>query len=272
MALSDRSDQSDRPDRSNGTDTPVLAFKEQPFTRILVTLALGLSALPATAADGNQLLEEIDRNLQPDSYEAYRKLINVEPDGKRKEFVLFTAKKGKDKVLALFLGPARDKGRATLRLGDNMWLYIPNVGKPVRITSLQSVTGGIFNNADILRLDYSREYAVTGQKKDGSQTVLSLKAKTKSVAYDRLSMWVDAKRKLPTKIECRTAKGMLVKTLHFKDIKSFGGGVTRPARVETSSPLHKGYRSVMIFGKIKKRSFKDEVFTLSYLPKVETLR
>lgn len=36
-----------------------------------------------------------------------------------------------------------------------MWLYIPNVGKPMRITSLQSVTGGVFNNADIMRLDYA---------------------------------------------------------------------------------------------------------------------
>ena len=42
-----------------------------------------------------------------------------------------------------------------------MWLYIPNVGKPVRITSLQSVTGGVFNNADILRVDYTEEYEVT---------------------------------------------------------------------------------------------------------------
>ena len=243
-----------------------------PRIRALATLFLALFSLPAMTAPGSELLKQIDRNLQPESYEAYRKLINIEPNGRRKEFVLFTAKKGQDKVLALFLEPARDKGRTTLRLGDNMWLYIPNVGKPVRITSLQSVTGGIFNNSDILRLDYSHEYDVVGQKKEGDLTVLSLKAKTKSVAYDKLTMWVDAKRKLPTKIECRTAKGMLIKTLHFKDIKSFGGGITRPAKIETDSPLHKGYRSVMIFGKIKKRTFKDEAFTLSFLPRVETLR
>ncbi len=238
----------------------------------LIALSLGLSVFPATAASGTQLLKEIDRNLQPVSYEAYRKLINIEPSGKRKEFLLYTAKKGGDKVLSLFLEPARDKGRATLRLGDNMWLYIPNVGKPVRITSMQSVTGGIFNNSDIMRLDYSLEYNVTSQKKQGSLTVLHLKAKSRSVAYDKLVMWADPKRKLPTKIECRTSSGTLVKTLYFKDVKSFGGGITRPAKIETDSPLHKGYRSVMIFGKVKKRTFKDEVFTLGFLPRVGTLR
>jgi len=238
----------------------------------LIALFLSLSAFPAAAASGTQLLKEIDRNLQPVSYEAYRKLINIEPSGKRKEFLLYTAKKGGDKVLSLFLEPARDKGRATLRLGDNMWLYIPNVGKPVRITSMQSVTGGIFNNSDIMRLDYSLEYNVTGQSKSGTLTVLRLKAKSRTVAYDKLVMWVDAKRKLPTKIECRTSTGTLVKTLYFKDVKSFGGGITRPAKVETDSPLHKGYRSVMMFGKVKKRTFKDEVFTLGFLPRVGTLR
>ena len=66
--------------------------------------------------------------------------------------IVYTVKKGRDKVATLLLSPASDKGRSTLRQGENMWLYIPNVGKPVRITSLQSVTGGIFNNADIMRV------------------------------------------------------------------------------------------------------------------------
>jgi len=242
------------------------------ITRALTALALCLSVVPALAGEGDDLLKQVDRNLEPASYESYRKLINIEPDGKRKEFTLFTVKKGQDKIVIYFLAPASDKGRSTLRLGDNMWLYIPNVGKPVRVTSLQSVTGGIFNNADILRLDYSKEYSVTSQKKEGATIILTLKARTSTVAYDKLIMWVDAAKKLPTKIQCRTAKGMLIKTVYFKNIKSFGGGITRPATIETDSPLHKGYRSVMLFDKLKARTVKDEVFTLSFLPKVGTLR
>ena len=49
------------------------------------------------------------------------------------------------------------------------------------------------------------------------------------------------------RIECPTPTSMLIKTLHFKDIKDFGGGVIRPATVETDSPLHKGYKSSMVF-------------------------
>ena len=213
--------------------------------RIIKTIIVLLSlciALPVYAVDGAALLKQVDRNLSPDSYESYRKLINVEPDGKKKEFTLFTVKKGLDKVASLFIAPASEKGRSTLRLGENMWLYIPNVGKPIRITSLQSVVGGVFNNADILQLDYAAEYDVEKVEETGGEYLLFLKAKTKTVAYDRLKIWADKKNVLPTKIECLTEANMLIKTLYFKDVKDFGGGIKRPAVIETDSPLFKGYK------------------------------
>lgn len=238
----------------------------------LLVLFCALLAGAAFAIDGTQLLQKVDRNLEPEAYEMYRKLINIEPDGSRKEFVLYSVKKGKDKLLALFLDPPSERDRATLRLDENMWLYIPNVGKPVRIASLQSVIGGIFNNADILRLDYASEYDVDKMTEDKDSYVLSLKAKTSNVAYDRLKMSVDKKTVLPTTIECYAASGMLIKTLTYKDVKDFGKGIKRPATLETDSPLHKGYKSVMIYGQIRARSMPDEVFTLEYLPRAKELR
>lgn len=237
-----------------------------------VVIAILVPALPAMALDGNEILLKVDRNLHPESYEMYRKLINIEPDGSKKEYVLFTIKKGQEKMAALFLSPASEKGRSTLRLGDNMWLYIPSVGKPLRITSLQSVVGGIFNNSDILRLDYSTEYNATVLEESDDAYVLDCKAKTSSVAYDRLKMKVDKKTMLPATIECYAASGMLIKTLHYKENKSFGDGLIRPSVLETDSPLHKGYKSVMLFAKISKKDFADEVFTLNYLPRIDELR
>lgn len=238
----------------------------------LIVLLCALIASAAFAIDGTQLLQKVDRNLEPEAYEMYRKLINIEPDGSRKEFVLYSVKKGKDKLLALFLDPPSERDRATLRLAENMWLYIPNVGKPVRIASLQSVIGGIFNNADILRLDYASEYDVDKMTEDKDTYVLSLKAKSNNVAYDRVKMMVDKKTVLPTTIECYAASGMLIKTLTYKDVKDFGKGIKRPATLETDSPLHKGYKSVMIYGQIRARSMPDEVFTLEYLPRAKELR
>ena len=200
------------------------------------------------------------------------KLINIEPNGDRKEFVIYSVKKGKDQTASLFLSPSSDKGRSTLRQGDNMWLYIPNVGKPMRITSLQSVTGGVFNNADIMRLDYAVEYDVKSVDEQADHYLLDLKAKTGDVAYDKLKMKVDKKLILPTEIEAFASSGMLMKTLRFKDIKDFGGGIKRPATIETDSPLYKDYKSVMLYSGLKKKDFPDEVFTQGFMSRLEELR
>src|SRR4030065_353782 len=174
------------------------------ISKTVVVLLVFLFATPCYATDGAELLKQVDRNLNPESYESYRKLINIEPDGRKKEFTLYTVKRGLDKVAFLFLAPASEKGRSSLRLGDKMWLY--------------------------------------------------------------------KNKKVPTKIECLTEASMLIKTLYFKEIKDFGSGIVRPSVIETDSPLYKGYKSVMILAKIKKREFTDEVFTLTFMPNLESLR
>ena len=239
--------------------------------KLLIALALLIPAGAALALDGDALLKRIDANLMPPSYEAYRKLVNIEPDGKKKEFVFYTAKKGRDSMAMLYLAPASEKGRSTLRLGENMWLYIPNVGRPMRITSLQSVTGGVFNNADIMQVDYAAEYSVANASASAAGYLLELKARNKTVAYDKLKMWA-SKDEVLEKIECYSASGMLIKTLEFKELKDFGGGFSRPSVIETFSPLYKGYRSLMIYSQVKAREFKDEVFTTGYMSRLEGLR
>jgi outer membrane lipoprotein-sorting protein len=241
------------------------------ITKLLAFAALCFPFV-ASAIDGVELLRKVDRNLEPESYESYRKLINIEPNGDRKEFVIYSVKKGKDQTASLFLSPSSDKGRSTLRQGDNMWLYIPNVGKPMRITSLQSVTGGVFNNADIMRLDYAVEYDVKSIDEQADHYLLDLKAKTGDVAYDKLKMKVDKNLILPTEIEAFASSGMLMKTLRFKDIKDFGGGIKRPATIETDSPLYKDYKSVMLYSGLKKKDFPDEVFTQGFMSRLEELR
>ena len=231
-----------------------------------------LLAVPAYSDDGNTILQKVDRNLNPETFEMYRKLINIEPNGSKKEFIMYSVKKGRDQIVSVFLSPASEKGRATLRVEENMWLYIPNVGKPIRITSLQSVTGGIFNNADIMRLDYSAEYNCNRVEQQKDLLILHLKAKTRAVAYDSVKMWVDDKILLPLKIECFASSGMLIMTIYFKKTKDFGDGLIRPAVIETDSPLHKGYKSIMIFAKMKKRDLPNEAFTLNFLSRVESLR
>jgi hypothetical protein len=84
-------------------------------------------------------------------------------------------------------------------------------------------------------------------------------------------MWVDKKAVIPTKIECYAASGLLIKTLYLKEIKPFEG-VRRPSIIETDSPLYKGYQSIIAYANVKRKVVGDEVFTLEFLSKIETIR
>lgn len=241
--------------------------------KILISFVLVfLPIFSLHAQDANALLKTVDDNLMPESYEAYRKIINEEPNGSKKEFSFYTVKKGKDKIALLYLAPASEKGRGTLRLGDNMWLYIPSANKPIRITSLQSITGGVFNNADIMQIEYSVEYDAVFAGETDSEHILDLKAKNRSVAYDKLKMWITKEKKYIRKVEAYSASGLLIKTLEFKEDKDFGNGRVRPSLVETFSPLYKGYRSFLIYQRIKPRQLPDEVFTLNFMARLGSLR
>lgn len=223
------------------------------------------------AIDANELLREIDRNMQPPSFEMYRKLINIEPDGRQREYVLYTIRK-EDRVAAVFLDPPSERGRSTLRRGENMWLYVPEVGRPIRITSLQSAVGGVFNNSDIMRLDFSDEYTAELTDKDDTHYILDLQARDQAVPYERLQMWVDRDAIIPSRIEAYADADLLIKTLDYSGIEDFGEGIVRPSRLDTTSPLQKGYRSVMLFSNIRARVLPNEAFTLGFMPRVGELR
>ena len=77
---------------------------------------------------------------------------------------------------------------------------------------------------------------------------------------------------LSSKIVCYASSEILLKTLHFKEVKAYVDNIIRPSVIETNSPLHKGYKSIMIFVKVKPMKLKDEVFTLTFMSKLESLR
>ena len=92
------------------------------------------------------------------------------------------------------------------------------------------------------------------------------------MAYDRLKMWVDKQHKLPVRVEAYAASGLLIKSLHYREPKDLGDGIIRPSVVETDSPIYKGYRSAMIWAKVKQRPLADELFTLDAMGRINELR
>ena len=234
---------------------------------LLLVLMMGINIFSAELT-GNDILKIVDKNLAPRDNEMYKKITNIESNGKTKEFILYSAKKGDDKILSAFLSPASEKGRTTLRVGDNMWSYIPAVKRPIRITSMQSVIGGLFNNSDIMKVDFLTEYDAKILEQNDKEYIIELKAKSKDIAYDKIKMWVSKENTLPYKYEAYTYSGMLYKVIELTKIKDFGNGIVRPSLVTTTSPFQKGAKSMMEYLKVTPKEFPEEMFTQANMSKI----
>jgi outer membrane lipoprotein-sorting protein len=233
---------------------------------LLITITvIWQKGFTVTDKRADAILKRVDRRLGFPAYTALSKIINLEPNGLKKEFIMKTFKKGDKRIANLFLSPATDKGRTTLRVGDNMWMFIQSAGRPIRIASLQSVIGGVFNNSDLLRFEFHVEYNARLKKENAAVIELELKAKTNMVAYDKLYMIIDKRYYTPIRLDCYSASGILIKTLNFKNIKNFGNNLVRPSVIDTTSPLQRGYRSLWILGRITPAYLRDDIFTLNYM-------
>ena len=91
-------------------------------------------------ADEIVRLSDMSRN----GWECYavRTVIRNYEDGEATEEGAFDVTiRGADRTLVKFLNPDV-KGQYLLMVNDDMWIYMPNTRKPIRITPLQRLMGG----------------------------------------------------------------------------------------------------------------------------------
>jgi outer membrane lipoprotein-sorting protein len=112
----------------------------------------------AETPDAIALLKRSDsyRNGWP-SYVLKVKITHYE-SGKVDEDKLYeVSQKGTEKTYVEFLSP-REKGQHLLMLGDDMWVYLPDTSRPIRITPLERLNGDA-SNGDVARTNYAVDYS-----------------------------------------------------------------------------------------------------------------
>src|SRR4051812_8253138 len=110
------------------------------FLVLSAVFFMGAAAHEATkggARSATEILEHADAIRNPS--ESFRMRAEVKTGEDTSEFEVQT--KGKDKTLVKTLAPSRDVGRNMLMLDENMWAYIPNLKRAVRIGLNQKLTG-----------------------------------------------------------------------------------------------------------------------------------
>ncbi len=248
-------------------------MSSRPVSALLAALAAPSLAL-ALPPDAPTILRRADRAVLGETA-TYTLRMSVLRPGKPERVVEMNGwKKGDEQGLVRYTAPAKERGTAYLRSGESTWLYLPSAEKVVRVGARQNFGGGDFSNADIFRLSLVKDYdpALAGEEAVEGEACyrLELKAKDRSVAYDRVVYWVRSDGTFyPVKADYYTLSGKKLKSLVLSQVKPIGGR-PRPTLLTMESRVDEGSRTRLEFLTIQDDvRLDDRVFTPSALERGE---
>jgi outer membrane lipoprotein-sorting protein len=192
--------------------------------------------------------------------------------GRPKEERLYKVlSKGNDNTIVMTLEPASERGQILLMKGRDLWMFLPRVSQPVRLSLAQRLIGQV-SNGDIARANFAGDYKakLLGSEKLGNEMayLLDLVAVDRSVTYQRVRYWVSQATLRPLKAEFYSLSDRLLKSCEYRDYKQLSGKV-RPTRLIMTDALNKGEQSLLDYSAMKPRELPDHVFTKEYLRRLD---
>lgn len=224
-----------------------------------VRIVVSLMALCGTAAamEPEEILSKADDVRNPS--ESFFLRVEVHDSDKPGEpLVLNVAIKGREKTLIETVNPPRERGRNLLMLGDNMWAYVPNLKRAVRVALNQKLTGEAANG-DISRTRWSGDYVPTLESEDDETWVLMLTANRSGLTYDKIRVWVQKETFHPVKAQYLTIGGKVLKNAEFRAYKMMEGR-ERPSEIYIQDAVRTQDTSTIKILKMQVRSFPNAIF------------
>lgn len=233
------------------------------FINTLIFLVLFLSQYIFSQTDADKIIKKMDENLSfPNAYMKL-KMINIK-NSKEDRVFLMEVKYKKDKgTIIEFTQPAREKGKKILSRGDSLWMFVPGVSRPVRLSLKESFMGSAMSNYDLTDYEYDNDFfskIISEEKfKEKDVYVIELTGKKKTT-YDKIIVYVDKKFILPVYMEFYTLSGHKIKEMDFDDVKNIGGKL-RPQVMTMRDVLDKTFATQVILLDLKKQDFSDDIFS-----------
>ncbi len=179
--------------------------------------------------------------------------------------------RGEEEVLVLVEAPPREAGTATLRVGDNLWNYLPRIARTIRVPPammLGSWMGTDFTNDDLVKESSMRkDFAsrVERRSRDPAGWWLTLDARPGVVGrWARIELLVSDEW-LPVEERHFDRKGRLARTLRFDEVRTLGGR-RLPAHLVLVPADAEGQRTEMRYLELQfDLALPDDTFSLSRL-------
>jgi outer membrane lipoprotein-sorting protein len=222
------------------------------FTVLVITT-------PAFSQNATEIIKKADEKWNGEkSSESYMVMTIVRPTWERTiEFKNWT--KGKDNALTLISAPAKEKGQAFLKVGTEMWNWMPSIGRMVKLPPSMMADGWMgsdYTNDDILKessivVDFDHKI-IGSEIIDGCDCwkIELLPHEDAAVVWGKIIKWISKDEYIQMKSEYFDEDGYLVKTEFASDVKIMDGRKI-PGRIEIVPADKKNQKTVVIIKSMK---------------------
>ncbi len=198
---------------------------------LLIMALIGPAYGQGTKLSGRDILNKVDDLYRGDSSQGNMSMKIVTEHWTRTLTMDFWTK-GKDKSLIRILSPAKEKGTATLRSGNDIWNYLPKVNRTIKVPSSmmsQSWMGSHFTNDDLVkesRMVDDYDFTITFEGDRNGQKIIEITCIPKpdaAIVWGKVVVTVRETDYLPLEILYYDESMNLSRTLTFYDVQKIGG-------------------------------------------------
>jgi outer membrane lipoprotein-sorting protein len=245
-------------------------------TAILIVLSLCF-CLSASAQDATEIVRKADQKMRGESSKTEATMTIVRPSWER-AISMKTWSRDTDYALILITAPARDESTAYLKRGNEIWNWVPNVGRTIKLPPsmmMQSWMGSDFTNDDLVRessivTDYKHEMLGEETIRDYETYKIEMEPTPDApVVWERVLIWISKEEFLQLRIEFYDERNDLVNTMIASDITEFDGRVL-PSRLEMIPADKEGHKTVMEYQSMDfNEDIPESFFTVQNMRRVD---
>ena len=186
-------------------------------------------AVPTVAAAEPTIEELLDATDDVNRGASSKSTITMQVKTKRYErtMTMDAWSRGEEDSLIRITAPAKDAGTTTLKVGDDMWNYIPKIDRTMKIPpGMMSGAwmGSHFSNDDLVKSNrladeftYEKESVV-----DGVYSIVCTAKPDAAVVWGKVVVKV-REDKIPLEVGYYDEDGELARKLTFSDVRELGG-------------------------------------------------
>ncbi len=238
---------------------------------ILLTVASAIQA-----QDIKEIVKIADERFRGNSSQGKMTMIIERPSWSRtvsmKNWTL-----GNNYSLIYITAPAKEKGQVFLKRGKEMWNWVPNIERMIKIPPsmmMQSWMGSDFTNDDLVSQsslvnDYTHK--LLGEEVIEGYTCYKVELiphDDAPVVWGKIVMWISKNDLLWLKTEYYDEDNLLVNIENLSEVKKMDDRIM-PTRLEMIPVEEEGHKTIMIFENIKfDTKLKESFFSQQNMKRV----